>query len=184
MINKFQEILESLELLKENVLSLEKMVKYDLKTGVLDFSFFEEFLKKEFEKSQRTGETFSLIMLDIDSFKKINDTLGHMKGDELLLDLAKVFKKYSRKYDLVSRFGGDEFYILLPATDLNLAEKVAKRISKGVEKKRSLKKEKITISMGVTSLRKEDSLKELKMRVDKALYKSKEDGKNKITVFI
>ena len=89
MINKFQEILKNLELLKQNFISLENMIKYDFKTGVFDFSFFEEFLKKEFEKFQRTGEIFSLIMLDIDSFKQINDTLGHIRGDELLLDLDR-----------------------------------------------------------------------------------------------
>jgi diguanylate cyclase (GGDEF)-like protein/PAS domain S-box-containing protein len=134
--------------------------------------------ERNLARARRFGNSFSIILLDIDNFKNFNDAYGHTKGDRLLADIGKILSNAVRGLDLVARFGGEEFLILLPETELAIACKVAERIRKSVEAKTS-----ITLSLGVTSCSSgiytiEDFIK----RADDALYQAKQKGKNRVEV--
>jgi len=162
----------------KNINTLYEIATRDEKTGLYNYKFFQEILNIEFEKAKR-GENLSLVIFDIDNFKQINTKFGHIKADEFLVKIAKIIEKHTRKSDIVARFGGEEFIILLPDTRASKAKKVAERIRKMVEK--NLKKQQITISAGLTEYKKRDSKTSFKKRADKALYKAKET-KNKIII--
>lgn len=164
----------SLELLYEHATR-------DEKTGVYNYKFFKNVLERELERAKR-GEKLSLIVIDIDFFKKVNDAHGHLQGDRILKELAKVIVKEVRKYDVVSRFGGEEFFVLLPDTSIVKAKKVAKRLKKNLWKNKVLKKYKITISMGVSEYKKRDSVSKIVKRADKALYRAKGLGRDRVEV--
>ena len=142
-------------------------------------------LSLELSRSKRFKEPFSVLMLDIDFFKKINDTYGHLAGDFILKSIAEKSKKLLREYDYVARYGGEEFLIILPKTEESNAVIVGERFRKNIEETEFLYKDlilKITVSIGIiefnTSLDFESNLR----IVDKALYKSKKTGRNKITL--
>lgn len=123
-----------------------------------------------------------MIMTDIDHFKQINDTLGHMKADELLKRLADVMRKQIRKSDIVCRFGGEEFIILLPETNLEKAKKFAVRLKAAIHSDSVLKKYHVNVSGGISQYKDKEPRKNLKERVDKALYKAKEGGRDRFEV--
>jgi diguanylate cyclase (GGDEF)-like protein len=146
---------------------------------VYNNKFFETILDMEIEKAKRGKQKLSLILLDIDYFKKVNDDYGHMKADELLVRLVYVLKKQVRKSDVVARFGGEEFIILLPETSLIKAEKLSSRLKREVHSDKTLKKHNMTISGGITQFKKGDTKKRLKQRADKALYLAKKQGRDR-----
>ncbi len=144
-------------------------------TGIANRRYLDMELKKSLHLSKRTNSPFSLIMIDIDFFKKYNDTYGHVAGDNLLKDISKVFQKALRETDIVGRYGGEEFLALLPDTDLLGARNVAERIRKAVMAKTG-----VTVSLGVASLQKETGdWKEILIMADTALYRAKENGRNR-----
>jgi len=163
----------------ESFSSLYEVATHDEKTGLYNNKFFETILDMEIEKAKRRQEKLSLIITDIDFFKKINDKYGHMKADELLKRLAGVMLKLVRKSDIVARFGGEEFIILLPETSLEKAKLFATRLKRAVHSDAVLKKHNLTISGGITQYKEKDNKKKLKERVDKALYQAKETGRDK-----
>jgi diguanylate cyclase (GGDEF)-like protein len=130
--------------------------------------------------NKRYGKKFSVIMFDVDFFKKINDTFGHEKGDEVLFEIAEIVKKELRNVDLIFRYGGEEFIIILPETDLKKAVEIAERIKKRIENHKFLINRKITVSMGVTEYKKGENKKDLIKRVDNYLYEAKRTGRNKV----
>ncbi len=155
----------------------------DEKTGLYNTRFFETIFSMETEKAKRGQQNLSLIILDIDFFKKINDKYGHVLADDLLKQLAKVMVKNARTADTVTRFGGEEFLILLPETNLSQAKRFAKRLQNAIHKDRLLKKYKVTASGGITQYRKQrDSKKSMKSRADKALYQAKNSGRDRFIV--
>jgi diguanylate cyclase (GGDEF)-like protein len=169
----FKEMNESVEILYE-------AATRDEKTGLYNHRFFKTQFEIELEKAERGKQKLSLIIIDIDFFKKINDTYGHIKADDLLKRLAEVLVEITRKYDIVARFGGEEFLILLPETNLEKAKRFAARLKKAVHEDKILKKHKLTVSGGITQYAgKKDSNKKMKIRVDKALYKAKQTGRDK-----
>jgi diguanylate cyclase (GGDEF)-like protein len=123
------------------------------------------------------------LIIDIDFFKKINDTYGHIEADKILEKLAQILKTAVRNSDLVARFGGEEFVILFPETNLNKAIKVCKRINKNIEKDKFLKKYKLTISGGLTEYKQRDNIRKMQERADKALYEAKKTGRDRIIIF-
>lgn len=166
--------------MNESISMLYEVAIHDEKTGLHNNKFFESILEMEVEKAERGQQKLSLFMVDIDFFKKINDTYGHMKADELLERLAKVIKAHIRKSDVAARFGGEEFVVLLPETSLAKAKRLASRLKKEIKLDSMLKKYGLSVSGGITQFRgKGDSKKKFKERVDKALYQAKNTGRNK-----
>jgi len=171
---KFREKIEELfGTMKESISLLYEAAIRDEKTGLYNSKFFETILDMEIEKVKRGQEKLSLFIIDIDFFKKINDKYGHLKADELLIRLAEVLTKQFRKSDIISRFGGEEFFILLPETDLKKAKKITSRLRTAIKSDNMLKKHDVTVSGGLTEFKKKDTKKTFKERADKALYQAK-----------
>ena len=165
--------------MNESVSMLYEVATHDEKTGLYNNKFFETLLDMEIEKAKRGHQKLSLIMIDIDFFKKINDKYGHIKADELLKKLANVINSNVRKSDIVARFGGEEFTILLPETDLEKAKTFSLKLRRLIHADKTLKKYHITVSGGLTQFRKDkDNKKKFKERADKALYDAKHKGRD------
>jgi diguanylate cyclase (GGDEF)-like protein len=142
--------IENASLYKES----ERLAITDDLTGLYNTRYFYTALEKEIERSQKLDRSFSLIIFDIDDFKKYNDTYGHLAGDQILEELAGLIIKKCRNSDIIARYGGDEFVIILPDTKLNGAKLVTKRLKKSVEKhlfkiNEKEKEVKINISLGI-----------------------------------
>ena len=173
---KIEDLFENMN---DSISLLYDIATTDEKTGLYNNKFFEATLTMELEKAKRGQQKLSLMITDIDFFKKVNDTYGHIKADDLLERLADVIKKQIRKSDIAARFGGEEFMLLLPETSLAKAKKLAQRLRLAIDKDRMLKKHGIKVSGGITEYKKHDSKKRMKIRVDKALYQAKETGRDK-----
>jgi diguanylate cyclase (GGDEF)-like protein len=183
--NEVEKLTEK-ELYKKNLelMELNKKLKYlserDQLTDLYNRHKMNEEIRKHYYNFKRYGRPFSLLMVDIDKFKKINDTYGHMVGDEVLKKLAKILVKNIRKTDIASRWVGEEFLILLSETDLEQAIEVAEKIRKTIEKESFPKDIRITVSIGVDSVENHEHIKDLLILVDEKLYKAKESGRNRV----
>ena len=122
-----------------------------------------------------------MLIIDIDNFKKINDTYGHKQGDEVLQKLGEIIKKTIRKTDLAFRYGGEEFIVLFPNTHIQQALQVAQRLKKNVSQRIKIDMKPVTISGGIGEYNGENPM-EFFEKIDSALYKAKNSGKNKIEV--
>lgn len=154
-------------------------------TGVYNKNHFEKLMTHEFERVKRAKDVLSVIMLDIDDFKGINDTHGHLAGDNLLIALGKILERNIRDVDFCGRYGGDEFIIALPGISAQRALSVAERVRKKIEKvSLKVKGEKVqfSASFGISQSTNEESWRELVDKADKAMYQSKHKGKNRITL--
>jgi diguanylate cyclase (GGDEF)-like protein len=135
-----------------------------------------EALQREAARARRHGNKLSIMLLDLDNFKNINDTHGHLEGDKVLVDFSKRAKSSLRETDQLTRFGGDEFMAILPDTDLEQASLVAQRLHEAGREDQSIA---WSVSIGLSEwLDQDDSLAALLTRADKALYKSKAFGRN------
>lgn len=166
-------------------LILEQETVTDPLTGAYNKRFFYEILENSFEDFKRYGKKFSIIFIDIDNFKKINDHYGHITGDLVLKTLVMSIKKTLRKNDLVFRFGGEEFVVLLPETDAEQAIEIAKRIREAVAKEQieinPNQTLSITISCGVAAINKDIvTPQDLIEIADNAMYQAKKEGKNRV----
>ncbi len=161
---------------------LENMALTDGLTSLYNRRYFDMFYENIFNQSSRYGIPLTLIMCDIDHFKKINDTYGHDKGDVVLKEIANILKSNTRKTDIAARFGGEEFMVCLPSTEITSALDVARKIKQMVLKIKMKDIKKVTVSMGVTFYRKEfeNNPKELLKRLDDLLYEAKKRGRNRI----
>ncbi len=131
---------------------------------------------------KRYDSTFSMIIFDIDNFKKINDTYGHQAGDSVLIDLCNLIQSHIRQNDYLFRVGGEEFVLLLQNTDLENGKSVANNLLKLIENDlNTIENKTITVSMGLSEVNKDDTEDSIYKRVDRLLYKSKENGKNRVT---
>ncbi len=177
---KFREkISEMFGAMQKSIHMLYDAAIHDEKTGLYNNKFFETLLEMEIDKAKRKKQKLSIMIVDIDFFKKVNDTYGHLKADEILAHLAKLLKQTVRKSDVPARFGGEEFFIILPETTLEKAKKLANRLRNAIHSDKFLKKYKITASGGLTQFKMSDTKIKLKERADKALYKAKETGRDK-----
>lgn len=150
----------------------------DPKTGLYNHRFFETVLTMEIEKAKRGQENFSLIMIDIDDFKKVNEKYGHIQADEILVRLAKMMSNTIRKYDILSRFGGEEFMILLPETTLENAKLFSERLRRKIHNDKFLSKKSIKVSGGIAQYKKLETARSFKERTNKALLQAKKLGKD------
>lgn len=157
---------------------LEMMATIDKLSGLLNRQAFEPILENNIEQSKRQKTPLSIISIDIDFFKSINDNYGHLVGDKVIKQIASICKKYSRESDALSRWGGEEFLLMLPNTDIKEASNIAQRIQLHLSTNNN--EPKVTASFGVTKYIASEALDELLNRADKALYKAKENGRNRI----
>jgi len=170
---------------------LKKLTITDTLTGLLNRRYLNERLKDEVARSERYGHHLSLLMLDLDGFKYCNDTLGHLFGDTMLKNIAETLLNTVRSMDIVARYGGDEFMVILPETEETLAIDIAERMRSNVEKKAVLPRDAsgqaqqaLTSSIGIVCYPKHGKTIEVLLEnVDKALYRAKNKGKNRIEVF-
>ena len=162
----------------------EKMVALaitDGLTGLYTHRYFQERLVETCREYERTLKTFTLVMVDVDNFKTYNDTLGHPEGDKLLQEIAALIKSYTRDSDLVCRYGGDEFAVILKESDKENSVRIAERIREAFQFKFGSYKVKITSSIGVANFPMDATNKpDLLAAADAALYKSKKGGRNAV----
>lgn len=152
-------------------------------TGLYNRRYFEEYISKEVTRSLRQNQPFSVIGIDLDFLKKINDKYGHAYGDMAIKTVADVLKTNARSIDVAARMGGEEFNILLPGIDSKGASTAAERIRKAIEEKELDTIGHITASIGVaTFLEHSDNLEDLLELTDQAMYQSKRTGRNRVTV--
>lgn len=160
----------------------------DFLTGLPNRRAFEEKIKEEFERAQRYQRSLSFLMMDVDDFKKVNDTFGHQWGDEVLRKIGQYLSVKMRDSDYPARYGGEEFAMILPETDLERALEAAKRMRKIIEGlvfEPPTRRFSVTLSIGVSSTasRHYENYQQLINDGDQALYVAKHDGKNRVEVF-
>ena len=160
---------------------LEKLATTDMLTQIHNRYSIMNILNNEMHRSKRYNTPLSLVIFDIDFFKKVNDTYGHDVGDKTLFSLSQLVQKNLREIDQVGRYGGEEFLIVLPNTTLNEAKIFTNRLRKDVEIYSFEIVGSITISLGLVEFKHNETLNELFKRVDNLLYKSKGNGRNKVS---
>lgn len=168
----------------------EKLVELsirDVLTGLFNRRHFMELLEKEFDRTLRYGSKLSFLMIDMDHFKSINDTYGHITGDMVLVEVAKVFLKGLRKNDVVGRYGGEEFAMILPGIDLNGTRVVAERYRSQIENiqihtQSGTLKLSVTIGCSFAPHEKIKTINDLINLADDALYRGKKLGRNRVEV--
>lgn len=165
---------------------LDKLSKTDILTEIANRRYLLERFKQELERAKRTGKPLCCLMLDIDYFKSVNDTYGHLKGDDVLRELSKILKESLRTYDIIGRYGGEEFLIILPDTDPENALKLAERIRLSTEESLADNAalpagRRVTVSIGLTKANAADKDYETIIeRADANLYRAKEKGRNRV----
>lgn len=181
-------ILHDITRLKSIQTELHKLASRDSLTGAINRRHFMELAKRDLNRAKRYRRSLSLVLMDLDSFKKVNDTFGHQAGDQALLALKRVCVKGTRAVDVFARLGGEEFALLLPETDQESAAIIANRLRAALENtviKSGVHKFKVTVSMGVTQcgVQKDDTLDAMLTRADKALYQAKGNGRNQVLIW-
>ncbi|MFH1094452.1 MAG: diguanylate cyclase [Candidatus Omnitrophota bacterium] len=166
----------------------QEMAITDSLTGIYNRRYFDELLLREEARARRYPQKFSLLMMDIDDFKKFNDTYGHPSGDNILKSIGQILLRRIRNTDFVARYGGEEFSIIAPHTDKKNASVFAARIMDFVAKEEFIlddsTKARITISIGVANFNDDAQTKEeLIKKADNALYQAKKIGKNRVCLF-
>lgn len=166
-------------------LQLERQATSDDLTGVFNRRFFLSCAEQEVRKSARSGHPLSIIMIDLDHFKKVNDTFGHATGDRALKEIALACNRTLREFDKIGRLGGEEFALLLVNTDLEHGEQVAERIRQEISDLQVLSDRNepipLRVSAGVTALsHRKDTLSDMLARADQALYRAKASGRNRV----
>ena len=155
-------------------------------TGAYNRRYLDEALTDQFESSKRDGSPFTLIMVDLDYFRDINESYGHAKGDEVILGVVQVFRKHLRKNDILARYGGDEFSVIMPNTRAEQAKAIAEAICRDVRKLEVLKGmpgsiQHVTTSQGLSSYPENAvTLETLRESADQALYRAKEAGRDRV----
>ena len=171
--------------LQEELDKASTLVRHDQLTGTLNRRGLEEAFEHEFSRSRRRKSSLCVALLDIDNFKKLNDSLGHEAGDAALIHLATVIRDTLRPQDTIARFGGEEFVILLPDTPLPDAQKALVRLQRELTKRFFLhenEKVLITFSAGLTDFRPDDTQASITKRADEAMYTAKKTGKNRVVL--
>ncbi|NWF76560.1 MAG: diguanylate cyclase [Nitrospirae bacterium] len=178
----FSAIIRDITIRKNLEQELEKNAITDRLTEVYNRTKFHEIIKKEIERAKRYNDPLSMIMFDIDHFKNVNDTFGHSIGDYILKNLTQVVKEQLRENDFLVRWGGEEFIIITPQTEMEKAGILAERIKKAVENYKFDIVGKLTISLGVTQFKMQDTEDTFITRTDDALYLSKRKGRNRVSM--
>lgn len=183
----FVEVFHDITEQKQREDKLYRQATRDAMTGVFNRGHFTEMATQEIERARRFSEPLSVVMMDIDHFKKINDTYGHDVGDQAIIGLARTSAGFIRKIDFVGRLGGEEFAIVLPRANKEPAFDMAQRLRLKLAEQRFRGGEiefGYTVSMGIATLRSDvRDLAELMRNADAALYKAKREGRNRVEVW-
>lgn len=167
-------------------LQLEHQASVDALTGVHNRRWMNEAFPRAINRCLRNSTPIAILLVDIDHFKRVNDTHGHLAGDAALRNVAATLTKNLRPHDMMARYGGEEFAILLPDTDLTVAKLVAERLRSSAEQAQinhgSLEF-RITISIGIAPSQQEEALETLIAEADQALYRAKQAGRNRVEIF-
>jgi diguanylate cyclase len=171
--------------LRRELEETSQLVRHDPLTGALNRKGLDEALEREISRMQRMGTRLCVAVLDVDNFKEINDTHGHLVGDEVLRHLTTVLRDTLRANDSVVRYGGEEFVLLLPGIGAEEAQAVVVRLQRELTKRFFLanaQKLLLTFSAGVTDFGADEDPTQVLERADKAMYAAKHAGKNRVTV--
>ena len=160
--------------------TIEEMSITDYLTKLYNRREIESVIETEITRADRYSTNFSIVFIDIDKFKNINDTFGHNVGDDVLVELSKILKLKSRKTDTVGRWGGEEFIIVCSETDIDGAFDFANNLRETIENHKFLTVKQITISCGISQYEKTDTLSSVIAKAAGALYQAKETGRNKV----
>lgn len=160
---------------KKNV----KLATTDILTDIKNRAAFDDYLNHTITTFKKTGRAITLVAIDVDNFKDINDTYGHLFGDSVLKNVADLLKSLIQSDDILARWGGDEFAIILNC-DLVSSKKILHRIDESKKQNEVIERYNITLSIGMSEYKDGDTADSLLSRADKALYKAKENGKNQI----
>lgn len=178
---------QELEALKEQVKYLSSLVNSDTLTGLFNYRHFCQALEQEIERSQRTHQPTTLLMIDVDFFKKVNDQWGHDTGNLALQFIAKNLNDSVRKLDIICRYGGEEFAVILPSSDSQAGARIAERIRKTIAQtplqlNQSENHLSLTVSIGISSYKGENhkNSQTLIKEADEQLYKAKKQGRNQV----
>jgi diguanylate cyclase (GGDEF)-like protein len=176
-------MLRSLQLLDERRYLLDQTA-LDHLTGLLNRRTLEKRLQEELERARRQQLPLAVLMIDVDSFKAVNDSLGHLKGDEILRRVAQILRSSIRVFDVSARYGGDEFAVVMPAISASAVVQTAERIRRRIERVRlaGASETPVSVSIGVVILSLERSSDELLERADQALYRAKGEGRNRVAM--
>jgi diguanylate cyclase (GGDEF)-like protein len=177
-----EDLLEKIIELKEEINQLQAMALIDGLTGLYNNRFFSSQLEKEMARTRRTGLPCTLLIMDLDNFKTLNDTLGHLEGNHFLVAVAGVLRESLRTSDTICRFGGDEFTVIMPATNLYEAGRAADRLIKAVQVIAEPLGLGVSLSAGAGEYTATSSLSlnEFVQTTDSALYEAKRCGKNRL----
>jgi diguanylate cyclase len=182
----FVEASQELSAIRVSLDQAEKRAKTDGLTGLANRLAFEEFFCREQKAAAEDGSPLSVLLIDVDHFKRFNDDFGHGVGDEVLRLIAKVLRERVRDQDLPARYGGEELIAVLPGSDLKACAAVAESIRRSISECKITRRSigqvlpGITVSVGVAQLRSGEAMADLIERCDRALYKAKETGRNRV----
>jgi len=180
----FSGIVRDITKRKQMESEMQILATTDTLTHVFNRIKYAELMKMEIERVRRYNHPLSIIMFDIDNFKRVNDTYGHMVGDDVLCMLTQIVKENLRETDFLVRWGGEEFVIIAPESDLQMAEKLAERIRLATESYRFDQVERVTVSLGIAQFHKDDTEDAFVKRADDAMYTAKKNGRNRVEVSI
>lgn len=166
------------ELVEERTRELERLASLDPLTRIYNRRKFTEILNHEMQRSKRYHQSLSVVLCDLDNFKQVNDEYGHEVGDEVLIKVANSFSACLRNIDVYARWGGEEFILLLPQTELNEAKEVAEKIRQYIAEIKTDRSFQVTASCGISQLHEAEELLPLVKRADEALYRAKHTGRN------
>ena len=177
---KNEQLVEKNEEIKQINQQLEELIIKDDLTKLYNRRKLDEVLQDLQSKADRYDEIFSLILLDLDHFKSVNDNFGHVTGDKVLTEFGKLLKNNVREVDICGRWGGEEFLVICPKTDLESSMKLARRLKSKIENHDFTKVGQVTSSLGIAVYQDQDTVESMLKRVDDCLYQAKANGRNTI----
>ncbi|HEY9151264.1 MAG TPA: diguanylate cyclase [Anaerolineales bacterium] len=180
-INFFSGFAVAILLIQRMGVLQQRHASMDALTGTLNRHAIYHTLSQEIERAHRYQKPFSIILFDLDLFKTVNDTYGHIAGDQVLIELTKLVSQSIRRTDSLGRWGGEEFLLILPETGLDAAYCLAERVRIIFENNSFVNAEHVTASFGVTTFHKDQSLEDMLRQVDRALYQAKNNGRNQVS---
>ena len=168
----------SRERFRTGLVALSRVATADVVTGLFNRRYFESRLEAEIERARRQGQDLALLLIDIDDFKHVNDTRGHLEGDRILREVADLLREGVRIFDVCARYGGEEFVIVMPAASETVAQQVAERIRSQIERRFRDESPSVTVSIGVAMLGNQMTPNEFVDLADRRLIEAKRAGKN------